>query len=180
MAIGVTVRMRTPTNPTQGMSRAETAAYNAQLTKCSTKAGAPLRVLARGSTQALASEWENIINATIASAQVRKANQRATACAAGTPFAATSVEDEMSRIASEVNPLMVRLKQRAARATERAGARVLIRCFGPEIALTTRLLSARRAVFFSENAQAIDQIEAEASRAATTLASHARAARTPG
>lgn len=141
------------------------------------QAGAPLTVLAAAPTQALAGEWENITDASIASSRVQALNQRATACAAATLFPASSVAAEMTKIASEVNPLMVRLERGRARATEKAGARVLIRCFGSEITLTSRLLSERRTVFFSENAQAIDQIDAEANHAAISLGMRVRRAR---
>jgi hypothetical protein len=174
LAIGVTVALRTPKNPVQGMSKSEAAAYTAELAKCSAKTGSELAFLSKGSTLALVDEWKNITDATVATKPVAALNNKATSCASATPFAATSVVGEMDKIAGKVTPLVIKLQAQAARATEKAGARVLIRCFGPEINLLSSLLAKRRTVFFSQNAQAIDQIASEANRAATTLTGRVR------
>lgn len=41
LAIGVTVRLRSPANPVHGMSKAEAGAYTAGLAKCSAKRARP-------------------------------------------------------------------------------------------------------------------------------------------
>lgn len=175
LAIGVTVVLHAPKNPLVGMSKAEAAAYNAQFNKCTAKPTLPiLAFVAKGSTQALVQEWENITEATIASAPVERLNRKAASCSSSTHFPATSVQDEMTKIGNDVTPLTIKLQAAAARATEKAGVQVLVRCFGQEIELTSRLLAKRRAAFFSQNAQAIDEIEAEANRATGTPGGHVR------
>jgi hypothetical protein len=169
LSIGVTETVASPKDPTHGMSSAEAAAYQAALTKCSANPHKSLTFLSSGPTDALRGEWSNITDAVVASGPVQRLNQQATQCAARTTFPADSVQNEEAEIARQVNSLQFKNDGVAARSTEIAGSRVLVRCFEAEVNLTDQLLTRRRTEFFAANAQAIDQIEGATDRAVAGL-----------
>ncbi len=169
LSIGVTQAVAGPHNPAQGMSASQAAAYQAALKRCSARLRKPLAFLSSSNTVALQTEWLNVVNTVIASAPVAKLNQQATQCAARTSFPANSVENEVGEIGGKVTPLILNNESVGARSTEIAGSRVLIRCFGPEINVTDGLLAKRRLAFFTDNAQAIDQIESAMDRTVASL-----------
>jgi hypothetical protein len=95
---------------------------------------------------------------------VRAANREARACSRSTGFAAGSVGGEVGTIEAKLTPLNLEGHNAQANAVQASGVRVLVRCFGPVVALETRLLSARRVQFIAEHAQAIRKIEHDSNR----------------
>lgn len=158
--IGVT-QGAAPPDPTKGMSKAEAAAYTGADKQCSAKPYGLLNAADKGHANALQTEWFNITDATIASKPVQSLNTKATQCAAKTAFPANSVSAETTEVEGKLTPLFIRGERAEAWATNRAGTRVFIRCFGPEINLTVQLLTKRRAAFFAQNALAVEQITAD-------------------
>jgi hypothetical protein len=104
----------------------------------------------------------NDIPAVTGSPAVRAANRRARACSRSTAFSAGSVGGEVSTIEAKIPRLILAGHRAQASAVQASGARVLLRCFGPVVALEDRLLAALRIQFVAEHAQAIHQIEREA------------------
>lgn len=167
--IGVTRLPPAPASPTVGMSSAKAAAYVAALRRCDSKPASLVNAVRRSQAAVLSNEWMNIIGDVIASAPVQALNRKATACVAHTRFPASSVTGEITKIEGDLVPLNIKGKTGQARATNAAGTRVFLRCFGPEVRLTVTLLTKRRSAFFAKQALAIDQIQADIDRGVANL-----------
>ncbi len=167
--IGVTRLPAAPASPTAGMSSAKAAAYVAAVRRCDSKPASLLNTVRRSQAAVLSNAWTNIISDVIASAPVQTLNRKATACAAPTRFPASSVTGEITKIEGDLVPLNITGKTGQARATNAAGTRVFLRCFGPEVKLTVTLLTKRRSAFFDKQALAIDQIQGDIDRGVADL-----------
>jgi len=150
-----------PKSPAAALPKAEQTAYNAALKKCTASQAKLFGFLSRGGAEALQQQWANITAQVEAEPSVRAANKKAQRCSQGTGFSASSVENEISAIEGKSTPLNIKGERAQVLASEAKGVHVLVRCFGPVISLTTRVLTARRAAFFDQNAPGISHLQDE-------------------
>lgn len=174
--IGTLTGYHVSPGPAASMPKAERKAYDAMLAKCSRRAFSLTPIATTNTTRPLLAEWSNITEAVLSSPAVRALNARGASCSRHTAFPASSV----SGIFQDIGFGSMRLVSRpaAAAAQQAAGVRVMARCFGADIRLQARLLSARRVVFFSDNASAIHAILAQVNRVVARLVRAGEAPRT--
>lgn len=158
--LGDTIEIPSPSrSPAAALPKAEKTAYNAALKRCTAVPTRLFSFLSHGGAQALQQQWLNITAQVEAEPSVRAANRKAQRCSQGTGFSASSVENETSVIEGKSTPLNIKGERAQVKASEAKGVRVLVRCFGPAISLTTNLLTRRRAAFFDQNATALSQLQ---------------------
>jgi hypothetical protein len=169
LSLGLTVAVARPSDPAAKLPVAERKAYAAVLARCVATARWHFRVLGTPTANSLVNEWMNILDQTEASHTVQVLSAKAAVCSSKTRFAASSIPGEMQRIADKLPGLLEAGDTTDANATQAAGARVLVNCFGPEVLAVTKLLMVRRAQFFSENAQAIEALQKGTDQAVDNL-----------
>jgi hypothetical protein len=169
-----------PPSPATRMAPSEAHAYNAALARCARKVAKPLAAIdgASGASAEIQQQWmDNIYAAVTALPQVQRAGKVSQACArrAGYRFAPIDGDYILGAIEDVPGAIMRYVGNGpvgpAAHAEDRRIASILYRCLSPVEALRTRLLTARRAEFFSKNAQTIALLLAGAQ---TTIRSLAR------
>jgi hypothetical protein len=168
-SLGLTTVVAAPSDPAAKLLPAERRAYAAQLRRCTVKAEMLFDVLRTPTAEGLFDEWANIVDETEVSHAVQVANAKASACSDKTSFPATSVENEVAAISAKLPRLVESGQEAKANAVQGAGVRVLVKCFGPSIALVSKLLTARRQQFFENNAQAIRAVQAGTDKAVAGL-----------
>ena len=154
--IGTLTGYHVPPGPAASMSKAERKAYGAMLARCSRHTFTLAPFATTKTTRPLLAEWSNMTEAVLASPAVTKANARGARCSRHTAFPAASVGATYQDVGSGGERLVD--KPAAAAALQAAGVRVMARCFGADIRLQARLLTAKRAAFFSADAPAIHAI----------------------
>jgi hypothetical protein len=163
LSLGLTESYPGPTDPAGSLPRSRQAAYRAALARCVAAAPRMLVFLEGRAANAMFEEWmTNDFPAITGSPAVHAANRRASACSRSTGFAAGSVGGEVSAIEAKLPRLILTGHGAQASAVQASGVRVLVRCFGPVVALEDRLLAALRIQFVAAHAEAVRQIEHEA------------------
>ena len=147
-------------DPTAGMSSAEKRAYNKAVTSCAPKL--PQWAFNSLTANAIMVDWMNPTAKLIAtSPAVKAANLRGARCSASTAFAASSYEQEVALIYSDMQQYYMHKEPSLAREAQARGAGVFVRCFGAAVRTVDSLLAARSKGFLARNAQELLLIEHE-------------------
>lgn len=169
LSLGATERYPEPTNPAQHLTGATLARYNAALTRCAAAARHAYAFIDGHTPATLQGQWFDVIQQVERSSAVRAANRQGSQCSRSTPFPANGVQGEIEAIEAMLTRPNLAGQDATADAIQVRGARVLIRCFGADIALQSRLTAVARGHFLAEHTQTIQQIEAQANRAIPAL-----------
>ncbi len=167
--IGATERYSAPTDPARSLTGETLVGYNAALARCAAAARHAYAFITSHTAVALQGQWLNIVQQVETSSAVRAANRRGSQCSRSTPFPASGVQGEIEAIEAKLTRPNLAGQYAQADAIQARGVGVLVRCFGTDIALRSRLTAAARASFFAAHAQAIQRIEAQANRAIPVL-----------
>jgi hypothetical protein len=147
-------------DPQSGMSGPERQAWQARMGHCFglVQQQAPLFGSAKFSQ--LNSSWFNVVNQVSGSARVRALSKRAARCSAAHGVPATSVTSLYGRLQNQIAQIPPSSANSAkVQAVQAKGASVLATCWSRVIDETTALLSARRAAFLAQNANAIAALQ---------------------
>jgi hypothetical protein len=169
LSLGATERYPGPTNPAQHLTGGTLARYNAAVTSCAATAGHAYAFIDGHTPAVLQGQWFDVIQRVERSSAVRAANRQGSQCSRSTPFPASGVEGEIGAIEAKLTRPNLAGQYAKADAIQARGARVLIRCFGADIALRSRLAAVARGHFLAAHAQGIQQLEAQANRAIPVL-----------
>ena len=158
-------------DPQSGMSAPERKAWQARIGHCfrTVQQGTPLFGSAKFGQ--LSSAWFNVVNQVSRSSQIRALSKTAATCSAAHGVPATSVMSLYARLQQRLGPpsqssaYNTKVQQLQAK-----GARVLAACWAKVINETTALLSGRRAVYLTENANAVAALKSQVDGQVTSLA----------
>ncbi|MGO9902369.1 MAG: hypothetical protein ACLP0J_22380 [Solirubrobacteraceae bacterium] len=162
LSLGLTQSYPGPTDPAKSLLPSRRAEYKASLARCQAAAPRTLAFLEGAGAMSMLEKWMSYSSDLTKSPSVRFLNRRAHACSRSTGFAAVSVGSEVETIEAKLTRLNLEGDTAQANAIQQRGARVLVRCFGPVVALESRLLAAYRVRFIAAHTQAIRQIEHDA------------------
>jgi len=149
-------------DPQRGMSQPERRAWLARINHCFRTMQGQTPLFGSAKFGQLSSGWYNVVNQVSRSPEIRALSKTAATCSAAHGVPATSVMSLYGRLQQKLGPpsqssaYNTKLQQLQAK-----GARVLATCWAKVINETTALLSARRAAYLTQNANAVAALQSQ-------------------
>ena len=149
-------------DPQSGMSQPERRAWVARISHCFRTMQGQTPLFGSAKFGQLSSGWYNVVNQVSRSPEIRSLSKTAATCSAAHGVPATSVMSLYGRLQQKLGPpsqssaYNTKLQQLQAK-----GARVLATCWAKVINETTALLSARRAAYLTQNANAVAALQSQ-------------------
>ena len=157
--LGFTTLYAAPKSVEAHMAASERRAYQAAETRCARDA--PHFAVDSPSALALESQWNQIEQQSLRTPVLQAAVARGAQCSSSTSFPATSINGEMTVIDNEIARGIKRKTHAQLVSVERAGVRVLLKCFAPAIQLQNKIFQKQRNGFLASHALAVRQVETQ-------------------